>query len=149
MLEFRNVGVPAHKPSVVKCLLVVGLLSLSAVSLAKPSDSLHPDEIAKRLEPLGQVHVDGAPVKKVVKQTLSGPAKIYNDYCAMCHKTGLAGAPKTGDKAAWDTRMAQGLDKVVDNAWNGVKAMPPKGNCMSCSKEDIKSTIEYMLEKSK
>jgi cytochrome c5 len=41
-----------------------------------------------------------------------GPATkaIYDRSCGFCHTSGAAGAPKTGDAAAWESRMALGMD---------------------------------------
>lgn len=75
--------------------------------------------------------------------------EIYNSKCKVCHAAGVAGAPKLGDKAAWETRIAQGMDTLVANAINGLRAMPPKGTCMDCSEADLKASVEYMVEQSK
>ncbi len=71
--------------------------------------------------------------------------QIYNGTCAACHNSGAAGAPKPGDKAAWEPRIARGADSMLQNVINGLKAMPPKGLCMDCSDDDLKTVIEYML----
>jgi len=76
----------------------------------------------------------------------SGEA-VYNAACLACHTTGAAGAPKLGDKAAWEPRFAQGLDALITNAINGKGAMPPKGGNPSWSDEEIRNAIEFMLEK--
>lgn len=76
------------------------------------------------------------------------PEEIYNANCMACHATGAAGAPKTGDTAAWQARLAQGIETVYDHAINGLNAMPPRGMCMSCSDDDIKAVVDYMVEKS-
>ena len=52
---------------------------------------------------------------------------IYNTVCTACHAAGLLGAPKTGDKAAWATRIAAGFNAMLKNASNGKGAMPPRG----------------------
>ena len=70
---------------------------------------------------------------------------IYDKTCAMCHAAGVAGAPKLGDGAAWQQRVAQGMDVLVANAINGKNAMPPKGACADCSDADIKTVVEYMI----
>ena len=44
---------------------------------------------------------------------------IYMNFCAPCHASGIAGAPKVGDKSAWTERSAKGTDAVVKNAING------------------------------
>ena len=68
----------------------------------------------------------------------------YNKSCADCHATGAANAPKTGDAAAWEPRMAKGMDTLVQSVQNGLNAMPPKGMCFDCSDEDYKAMITYM-----
>ncbi len=70
----------------------------------------------------------------------------YNKSCAVCHATGAANAPKTGDVAAWEPRMAKGMDALVASVSNGMNAMPPKGMCFDCSDEDYKALIEYMAK---
>jgi len=74
--------------------------------------------------------------------------KIYQTSCQACHATGAAGAPKLGDKEAWAPRIATGMDALLTSATNGKNAMPPKGACMSCSEDDLKAAIEYMVSQS-
>jgi cytochrome c5 len=59
----------------------------------------------------------------------------------------VAGAPKLGDKAAWEPRIAKGKDALVQSAINGLPgtAMPPKGTCAACTDEDLEAAVEYML----
>ena len=70
----------------------------------------------------------------------------YNKSCAVCHATGAANAPKTGDTAAWEPRMAKGMDALVEAVENGLNAMPPKGMCFDCSADEYKALIEYMAK---
>jgi cytochrome c5 len=89
--------------------------------------------------------------------TASGAASkgkaIFEKSCAACHGAGLAGAPKLGDKANWAPRIAQGKDVLVKHAITGFAGgagvMPPKGGFSDLSDEDIRLTVEYMIEKSK
>ena len=111
-----------------------------------------PEEIAARIAPVGSVTLAGAePVAAPAaaaapKAADEGPgAAIYQKACMACHATGAAGAPKLGDKAAWEPRMAQGLDPLLQTAIAGKGAMPPRGTCMACTDEDLKLAIEYML----
>ena len=68
----------------------------------------------------------------------------YNKSCAVCHNTGAANAPKTGDADAWAPRMEKGLDALVQSVNNGLNAMPPKGMCFDCTDDEYKALIEYM-----
>ena len=72
--------------------------------------------------------------------------KIYQSSCQACHVAGVAGAPKLGDKEAWAPRIAKGNDALLLSVKNGLKAMPPKGTCMSCSEDELRAAMEYMVE---
>jgi cytochrome c5 len=80
--------------------------------------------------------------------TTSGPPALYSQVCSACHATGVAGAPKVGDKASWAPRAAQGVDALTASAINGKGAMPPKGGS-SASDADIKAVVTYMVGASK
>ena len=68
----------------------------------------------------------------------------YDKSCKVCHASGAAGAPKTGDAAAWEPRMAKGMEVLVASVNNGLNAMPPKGMCFDCTDADYAALIEYM-----
>ena len=72
--------------------------------------------------------------------------KIYQTSCQACHAAGIAGAPKLGDKGAWAPRIAKGNDALFLSVKNGLKAMPPKGTCMSCGDDELRAAMEYMIE---
>ncbi|WP_323843787.1 c-type cytochrome [Microbulbifer magnicolonia] len=69
---------------------------------------------------------------------------VYRRSCYSCHESGINGAPRTGDTAAWAPRMAKGLDTLVANAVNGYRAMPPRGLCFDCSEGQYEALIRYM-----
>lgn len=71
--------------------------------------------------------------------------KIYMTYCQACHANGVANAPKLGDKDAWAPRIAKGSDVMFSTVINGLNAMPPKGTCMTCSDDDLRAAMEYMV----
>lgn len=71
---------------------------------------------------------------------------IYLNYCASCHAAGGAGAPKFGDAQAWSPLVQQGMDLVYKNAIHGIGNMPAKGNCQSCSDEQIKQAVDYIVK---
>ena len=79
---------------------------------------------------------------------LADGQKTYQTRCQACHASGAAGAPKFGDKAAWAPRIATGIDAMLAVAIKGKGAMPPKGACASCSDDDLKAAIEYMVSQS-
>ena len=71
--------------------------------------------------------------------------QVYKNSCQSCHAAGVAGAPKLGDKDAWAPRIATGIDALLASSINGKGIMPPKGACASCSEEDLKAAVEYMV----
>ncbi|NKB77425.1 MAG: c-type cytochrome [Gammaproteobacteria bacterium] len=76
----------------------------------------------------------------------------YESKCSACHGFGVAGAPKLGDPAVWADRIAQGNEKLYDNAINGFSGtagvMPPKGGFSALSDEETKAIVDYMVSQS-
>lgn len=111
--------------------------------------------VAERIKPVGTVCVEGEECGTQVAaadQAAAAPRsgeEIHNNACAACHASGAAGAPITGDAAAWAPRIDKGMDTLVKHAWEGFNAMPAKGMCMDCSEDEIRAAVEYMVEKSK
>ncbi|SIR22952.1 Cytochrome c domain-containing protein [Pseudomonas sp. E141] len=135
--------------------LIMKMLAAPATVLALWAASVQAapnDEIAKRLEPVGQVCVQGQECKgmEVVASAGGGGAKTPKDviakHCNACHGTGLLGAPKIGDTAAWKERADHqgGLDGILAKAITGINAMPPKGTCADCSDEELMGAIKEM-----
>src|SRR5580765_3653684 len=78
------------------------------------------DDVIRRIMPVGEVQLAAAPGPKAAR---SGE-DVYNQVCKNCHETGIAGAPKLGDKTAWAKVIAQGQSVAVGHAQNGIRAMP-------------------------
>ncbi|WP_019528486.1 c-type cytochrome [Dasania marina] len=130
-------------------LVLASVLSLSAYAISEKNL----EAIKERTAPVAKVCLEGDDsCGSVVAAVASGPQSaedVYNASCMACHATGAAGAPKLGDTAAWAPRIAKGLDTLHDHALNGFNGMPPKGLCMSCSDDEIKATVDYIVENSK
>jgi cytochrome c5 len=88
-----------------------------------------------------------APAGPAVAAAAAGKV-LYEKACIACHGTGIAGAPKTGDKAAWKPRLAQGSATLYQHAIAGfqgkVGVMPPKGGS-SAPDADVKAAVDYMV----
>lgn len=74
---------------------------------------------------------------------------VFDSTCAVCHGTGVAGAPKVGDKAAWAPRLKQGVPALYESALKGKGAMPPKGGNMSLSEADVKAAVDFLASQAK
>lgn len=72
--------------------------------------------------------------------------KIYNQACVACHRSGVAGAPKFGDKAAWAPYVATGMDTMIELAIKGKGAMPARGGLASASDSDIAAAVHFMVQ---
>jgi cytochrome c5 len=114
----------------------------------------------ERIRPLSQYYLPGeehgaqepvvesaepvAPVATV----LTGP-QVYNEACIACHGSGIGGAPKFGDAAAWAPRIAQGTAVLHEHAINGYQGssgyMPPKGARIDLSDQEIYDAVDYMV----
>ncbi len=108
--------------------------------------------IAERIKPVGQVCLEGDAACAAAAPAGGGKRsgeEVFNTACTACHGTGVMGAPKVGDAAAWAPRISQGMDTLLTHALGGFKAMPPKGTCATCSDDEIKAAIKYMTDKSK
>lgn len=116
--------------------------------------ALQRERVEERLQPVGAVRLSGEPMPATLQAQAPAeaaprsPEQIVQSVCAACHGTGVLGAPKIGDTAAWQERMQQGLDTVVSYAINGIRAMPPRGGDPSLTDEQVRETVIYMLEQS-
>jgi cytochrome c5 len=71
---------------------------------------------------------------------------VYEQYCAMCHTSGLAGAPLLHDEDHWGPRLEEvGFDEILQNSITGINAMPPRGMCMDCTDEQLGEVVEYLI----
>ncbi|WP_085582418.1 MULTISPECIES: cytochrome c5 family protein [unclassified Pseudomonas] len=73
-------------------------------------------------------------------------AQIYANSCQLCHANPAANAPLTGDRKAWEPRIRQGGDTLLDHAINGYNGMPPMGQCVECSEEQFLQLIGFMAD---
>jgi cytochrome c5 len=120
----------------------------------------------ERILPIGQVAVAGAdnsgirdpggPRAAAVAAPAAEPEReltgedVYKVACTVCHGAGIAGAPKTGDAAAWDPRVAQGMDTLYTHAIEGFQGqagyMPPKGGVASLTDQQVRDAVQYMVD---
>jgi cytochrome c5 len=111
----------------------------------------------ERIKPVGQVRIEGQPEPTPVAaektptpavETASAPKsgkEIFDSVCFVCHKDGILGSPKLGDKAEWTKRLEKGEATLVQNSINGIFQMPPRGGNKDLSDEDLKKAVQYIL----
>lgn len=74
--------------------------------------------------------------------------QVYNHACVACHSTGVASAPKLGDKKAWAPLIAEGQDVLTGHAWVGVRAMPAQGGASDLSMDEFARGVAWMASQS-
>lgn len=122
------------------------------VSEGQADDPMRRAAVLERIQPMGRVNIAGIPAEaktQVVAAAVAAPrsgAEVYQAVCSACHIAGVAGAPKLDDKAAWEPRVAQGMDYLASSVINGKGAMPARGGQPSTTDEEIRAAIVYMLE---
>ncbi|MDR9452487.1 MAG: c-type cytochrome [Wenzhouxiangella sp.] len=72
-------------------------------------------------------------------------AMIYDSVCATCHANGVAGAPEMV-ASAWSGRLDKGTEMLIDNAINGIGAMPARGGRADLSDEQVAASVTHMLD---
>ena len=149
--------------------LIVGIIMLAQLAVGmwggrslENDPAMKPEALAARIAPVAKLQLDGAaavapaPQGAKVATVAAAPAaagkpdgkKTYDTACMACHATGAANAPKLGDKAAWDPRIAQGMDTMMKIAINGKGAMPPRG-ASTASDDELRAAVQYMVDAAK
>jgi cytochrome c5 len=71
-------------------------------------------------------------------------AGIYASTCQTCHQNPATGAPQTHNLAEWKPRLAQGDAVLLDHIVNGFGGMPPLGQCIECTADDLAVLMRFM-----
>ena len=132
-----------------KLSVVSALFTTLALVLAGFASANLEESIADRIAPVGTVCLQGEACAASVQVAAAGPRSgedVYNTNCLACHSTGAAGAPKSRVAADWEARLANGKESLYENSINGLNAMPARGLCGTCSDDEIKAAVDYMIE---
>ncbi|WP_315900607.1 c-type cytochrome [Halomonas sp. DP8Y7-1] len=134
------------------CLITLGL----ATSQAMAQDDAARDAMAERLAPVGSLCLEGQDCGSAAMAAAGGDGggasggadgeAVYGSICMACHDTGVAGAPKRGDEAAWAERTTKGFETLLDHALNGFNAMPARGGNPNLSDEEVHAAVAYLVE---
>jgi cytochrome c5 len=85
------------------------------------------------------------PVSRTAPTAERSGERVVRAQCIKCHETGVDGAPRIGDRAAWTPRLKQGVEPLVRSAINGHGGMPPRGGLASLTDREIRDAIVYMF----
>ncbi len=86
-----------------------------------------------------------APTNKSAKIAERTGKDVVHEQCVKCHQTGVNGAPKIGDRAAWIPRGANGMDALVRSAINGHGGMPARGGMADLTDAEMRNAVIYMF----
>jgi cytochrome c5 len=94
----------------------------------------------------------GAPAADAAAMPTDGKS-VFDAACSACHGTGIAGAPRIGDKAAWASRIAQGMATLDKHALEGFQGqagmMPAKGGRTDLADDAVRAAVEYLVAQSR
>ena len=131
-------------------MIFIGFKALNAPSGdSSHTETLVDNTVLERIKPVGEVRIDTdtqVASAEIVETAERSGEEIYNSKCAGCHTSGVMGAPKFASLADWSSRIDLGLDKLTASAIAGKGGMPARGTCMDCSDNEIKVTVQYMLD---
>ncbi len=146
--------------------IVIGILVLTTIVLIlyashinskviRPVDTDKVTMTEDRIRQVGEVYTSDSPrptVAETVEAAFGGSldgAEIYNNVCTACHTAGIAGSPKLV-AADWESRIATGMDSMVNNAITGYTGdagyMPPRGGKMDLTDEQVRVTVQWMID---
>ena len=106
-----------------------------------------PTETANASAPVVAMAIPAAMPAGAVAQ--GGGEGTYKSACFACHATGVAGAPKLGDKASWSARVAKGKATLYEHAIKGFNAMPAKGGNTTLADADVKAAVDFLVAQAK
>lgn len=81
--------------------------------------------------------------------TIRRGREVYARVCNICHQRGEMSAPVIGTSPNWYQRYQRsGLEGLYQHAIKGHNSMPIRGACVTCSDNDIKAAVDYILDRS-
>ncbi|MDD9817479.1 MAG: c-type cytochrome [Gammaproteobacteria bacterium] len=157
------------------CMMIAFLAVARALGQRVDHPALSQAAVMERTAPVGRVAIAGeeppaSPAPEAMAVVAAAPEapgdaqeaatggsvgmNIYNRLCLSCHGTGIPGSPQLGDREAWASRMARGIEVLYKNAINGyqgegsIMPMPARGGDATLSDEEVKAAVDYIVENS-
>jgi cytochrome c5 len=113
------------------------------IDVAEPTAAV--SQVEENIKPVAAVEVAAAGATSGAEK--SGE-EVVKAVCSMCHTAGLMNAPKIGDKAQWQPRIAQGYETLVKHAIEGIRTMPARGGNPSLTDGEVASAVANMANAS-
>ena len=125
-------------------LLVAKIFGVTdTIDVAEPAAAV--SQVEENIKPVAAVELAAAGATSGAEK--SGE-EVVKAVCSMCHAAGLMNAPKIGDKAQWQPRIAQGYETLVKHAIEGIRTMPARGGNPSLTDGEVASAVANMANAS-
>ena len=102
--------------------------------------TMTPAWVMHRIRPIGEVVV-----RERLKGDILAAEEIVHTQCALCHLSGVSGAPRLGRREEWRARLDAGFTSLVTATRNGKGLMPPRGG-MDLTDEQIHQAVQVMVQ---
>ena len=132
--------------TLVGAIIIITFATTKSKTVDEPAKVVEKTQVEEKVQPVAQVKVadKSAPQENAI---ISGE-KISQVNCILCHGAGVMGAPKIGDATQWEARIAQGKEKLINHAIQGINMMPAKGGNASLSDEEVAAAVIWMANES-
>ena len=132
--------------TLVGAIIIITFATTKSKTVDEPAKVVEKTQVEEKVQPVAQVKVadNSAPQENAI---ISGE-KISQVNCILCHGAGVMGAPKIGDATQWEARIAQGKEKLINHAIQGINMMPAKGGNASLSDEEVAAAVIWMANES-
>jgi cytochrome c5 len=80
------------------------------------------------------------------KYDLALGKSVFNHTCLTCHGNSVRDAPRVGDMHAWQPRLAQGLEVLIQHVLDGHGRMPAKGGYTTLTDHEVSSAVAYVYQ---
>lgn len=137
-----------------RVILIISVLMLSGllgffISLYQHSDNEAPRPVGVTgdVQLIETYHYPSTFVKQLKGDPNAGQ-KIFKQFCTSCHGNPPIidiKAPRINDKKAWQIRRQMGMQTLMKLTTMGIGAMPARGGCFECSDDQLRETIQYIL----
>ena len=123
--------------------------ALAAVDASRSTDTPTPAQASEQPSPLGNAKPQPVTAATPDLSNMAIGEKVYKGTCSICHKTGLNGAPRLGNKKDWEPRLAQGNEILYARAIDGYRgskgSMPSRGSNPRLSDAEVKAAVDYIV----
>lgn len=106
---------------VVSAYMPSGSSDKDSMTLGGVTQEARDKAVALRIQKVGSVEIRDA------NRALKTGEEVFKAVCTGCHTTGVAGAPKFGDTAAWAPRIKTGYEALLNSALKGKNGMGAQG----------------------